>query len=47
MANGKRTAREIKQLVGENFTELKSIKKIIEFENKKRQTLRTNLPHVL
>lgn len=34
-ANGKRTAREIRQLVGERFTDLKLIKKLVAFKNKK------------
>lgn len=34
IANGKRTAKEIKQLIGEKFTELKSLKKIIEYKKR-------------
>ena len=36
IANGKRTAREIKQLIGERFASLGSLKQLLEY--KKRQT---------
>ncbi len=35
IANGKRTAREIRILLGPNFTPIKSLKSIIEYKNKK------------
>lgn len=32
IANGSRTAREIKQLVGERFTDIKSLRRILEYK---------------
>jgi len=36
IANGKRTAREIRQVMGANFTPMKSLKAILNFKQKKR-----------
>lgn len=36
ISNGKRTAREIKRLVGGNLIDLGSLRSILEYENKKR-----------
>jgi len=47
IANGKRTAREIKSLVGADFVPIKSLQAILEYRHKKGRTLRTTPPHVL
>lgn len=48
ISNTKRTAHEIKKIAGGNFIDFGSLRPLVELnENKKRQTLRKNLPHEL
>lgn len=37
VANGKRTAREIKNLMGGNFTPMKSLKSVVEYVRKNKK----------